>query len=736
MCKTMGFVFQNRFVLCLAIVACARVGYAFRQDAGPQGILSVEAEHFSRKVSRAVAEWERLESGGASGGAAMGASPASDSVIVDSRFAEEAPALEYDVHFARSGTHYVWIRGWAPDRFSDSCHLGLDGQELSSADRISDFSLERWSWSGATLDGPRAVVEVSSPGTHTLHLWMRESGMVVDKIVLTTDAGFVPSGFGPEESSAGPISTGSDFDGDGKADVALFEPLSAAWTVSGSTQGEWTFVSPVAGTVALPGDYDGDGKTDFTVYDPAAAQWGVTKSAGGSSLVQFGFLGVIPVPADYDGDGITDIAVFDPVGGVWYLMRSTAGFTREQFGFPGVIPVPSDYDGDGRADLAVFDPPSGVWFLMQSRAGFRSQQFGFSAVTPVPADYDGDGKSDIAVYYLGAWYMLRSGSTPSFVTERFGYHAAEPVPDDYDGDGKADLAVHEPNGGHWHILGSTAGYDKQTWCVEGGVPVAPQFGINASYGLNLHPVECGRAPKRLIVFGDSVAVGAGASSTDKGWGRLLLKDLRRRFSPDLSYFNVATGGAATAQLADQRVRLQTELGFPVEGHSIVAVFIGGVDLASAYWSGDSLFGPWRQHALDNLSQHLDWLHDPLLFPDGVSVHVFFTFDPADGLDTDPWCFTREAPLSTAIAYWNRGLAELQAVKASEDQPFMLVDVFTPFMGHAHNFPLFGKEPWFEAPPCREMPCAMDEFGSCVHPVDAGHAAIRDAVLRAIDLEFP
>ena len=41
---------------------------------------------------------------------------------------------------------------------------------------------------------------VATAGVHTINVWMRESGMVFDKLVLTTAAAYAPSGAGPAES--------------------------------------------------------------------------------------------------------------------------------------------------------------------------------------------------------------------------------------------------------------------------------------------------------------------------------------------------------------------------------------------------------------------------------------------------------------------------------------------------------------------------------------------------------
>src|SRR2546430_10860622 len=37
-------------------------------------------------------------------------------------------------------------------------------------------------------------------GVHTIHIWMREDGQIVDKLLVTTNASFIPTGLGPPES--------------------------------------------------------------------------------------------------------------------------------------------------------------------------------------------------------------------------------------------------------------------------------------------------------------------------------------------------------------------------------------------------------------------------------------------------------------------------------------------------------------------------------------------------------
>ena len=270
-----------------------------------------------------------------------------------------------------------------------------------------------------------------------------------------------------------------DFDGDRRADLAVYRPSS--WTIyvgtSGSVESE-SFGVAFGGLVPVPADYDGDGRTDFAIYYPAFGQWRITTSAFQNHLQPaVGLPGDIPVPEDFDGDGKADVAVYRPSTGQWFSENPASNTWWG--GMPGDVPVPADYDGDGKADPAIYRPSDHSWWILPSSTHVPATYFwGMPGDVPVVADYDGDSKADITMYRpsTGQWFILKSSSNfTTSVTHQWGNTGDTPVPADFDGDGKADIAVFEPSG-YWFILKSGSNfttYDTFRFGGAGDIPLAP-----------------------------------------------------------------------------------------------------------------------------------------------------------------------------------------------------------------------------------------------------------------------
>jgi hypothetical protein len=277
------------------------------------------------------------------------------------------------------------------------------------------------------------------------------------------------------QRDSGPISgwngTGfaaADFDGDGKADVALSTGQLTVGVAVGN--GDGTFQAPRtvftatappdtgAGpsgidSVQVAGDFDGNGKPDFMV------------SVGPTNL--------------FGGDNIS-----------FLLNQGHLTFTPETFSQGGFFQAKAlEANGDGKTDVgfswAACHTPCGggdVWSLgtgkpQQIDAAQWDDAFGLIPQSPIAADFNGDGQPDIAWSY-GTYMSFDALGTPSAPHQSIAIHLgpaqlspADPLevqvgPDDhsnfdamvagdFNGDGAPDIAVVSIGAGSIRVLLNT-----------------------------------------------------------------------------------------------------------------------------------------------------------------------------------------------------------------------------------------------------------------------------------------
>jgi hypothetical protein len=323
---------------------------------------------------------------------------------------------------------------------------------------------------------PATSIVVVNPTTITVRTPPGSRG-VADVSVSTVEylTGFLAGAFNY-------LSAPRDFDGDAKADVAVYRPASGTWFWLESSTSNQAFDYrgwgvQAQGDVPVRGDFDGDGVLDPTVFRPDVGTWFILESHANYSTWRWYGWGAATdtlMPADYDGDGRMDAAVYRASTGTWYILPSSgASQWSVVFGAAGDIPIAGDFDGDGKGDVAVYRPASGTWFWLKSSTSFTAWDYRGWGVEaqgdiPVPGDYDGDGKADFCVFRpaTGTWFVLESHANFSTWTW-YGWGQATDtlVPADYDGDGKTDVAVYRPSSGTWYVRPSSG---SSQWSVVFG----------------------------------------------------------------------------------------------------------------------------------------------------------------------------------------------------------------------------------------------------------------------------
>ncbi|MDR3638959.1 MAG: proprotein convertase P-domain-containing protein [Isosphaeraceae bacterium] len=233
-----------------------------------------------------------------------------------------------------------------------------------------------------------------------------------------------------------------DFNGDGIADLAYYEPSDSTWTIElsqGTTVASGNIktihLNANANAIPIVGDFDGDGVTDVGVYEPGTGSspstWIIDESTGGLQTFTFGQAGDQPVPGNYDGTGKDELAVYRPSTGQFLIAGAggTANPTIVAIGAPNEVPVPGNYDNQyyfnnhvaERTDVAVYNPSTGAYTIGQwvgtgvtvtprTDTGPSSDLFQAGDI-PVPADYDGTGNAEPAVYRQSTGQFIVDGAT-------------------------------------------------------------------------------------------------------------------------------------------------------------------------------------------------------------------------------------------------------------------------------------------------------------------------------------
>ena len=85
-----------------------------------------------------------------------------------------SPALNFSINFANGNNYHVWVKMYASNNGADTVHVALNNNAALTA---TTATYNSWVWVDAGNFG-------TISGTQTIHLYMAEDGIKIDKIYL------------------------------------------------------------------------------------------------------------------------------------------------------------------------------------------------------------------------------------------------------------------------------------------------------------------------------------------------------------------------------------------------------------------------------------------------------------------------------------------------------------------------------------------------------------------------
>ena len=287
------------------------------------------------------------------------------------------------------------------------------------------------------------------------------------------------------------VSVLADYNNAAKTTPAVFRRTAgtALWLIQG--------VSPVGGfqygnsnlDVPFTGDFDGDGKADLAYYQPSTSEWFINRSSSGPENFVLGAPGAIPAVGIFNTNGVTDPAVYNANTGVWNIADPSNGLQTISMvltGFTpqtGDIPVPGNYDGPAKSkidELAVYRPATGQFFVRSPDSAnpgsflitTTTLSTGTAGDIPVPGNYDFVQQTDYAVYNpTTESYLIKGPAANRTVSfSSLGDPNLIPAPGDYLGLGTLQPTVFSPKTAQFVINNNNA-ITTITYASAGDIPV-------------------------------------------------------------------------------------------------------------------------------------------------------------------------------------------------------------------------------------------------------------------------
>ncbi len=170
------------------------------------GVVSIEAEHFTKKTDTGDRHWIKIEDYGHTL-SAMRASANVDALPATP--GKDSPCLEYQMYLFNTGKLEIISTlsptlNFIPDR-SLKYAISFDDETPQIVTAVqADYNAQNRNtdWEKTVRDNARFITTkhtLTNPGYHTLKIWMVDPGVVLQKVIVNT-GGLKPSYLGPPES--------------------------------------------------------------------------------------------------------------------------------------------------------------------------------------------------------------------------------------------------------------------------------------------------------------------------------------------------------------------------------------------------------------------------------------------------------------------------------------------------------------------------------------------------------
>jgi len=159
-----------------------------------------------------------------------------------------------------------------------------------------------------------------------------------------------------------------DWNGDGIAELTVYRPPAVGgtqygtWYILASDGLTYTWVSwGEFGDCPLVGDFDGDRRADLAMFRGTTGMWYIYFGKGATGSYQWGAWGDIPLPTRSNGKHL--LTIYRPGNNTFYWKDAvTGGNSSLTWGEPGDIPRVADTDGNGNDELMIWRPREGNWY--------------------------------------------------------------------------------------------------------------------------------------------------------------------------------------------------------------------------------------------------------------------------------------------------------------------------------------------------------------------------------------